>query len=71
MLCYDIRGLPTTFPDSDMCGHDNRRCDYCYAWFVINKMINVCLEQMSVVRMVLQRRSSEEVYNGRFVGYFL
>ena len=30
----------------------------------MNEMINVYLEQISVVRMIVQRRSSEEVYGG-------
>ena len=37
----------------------------------MNKMINVSLDKMSVVRMVVRRRSSEEVYTGRFGRIFL
>ena len=34
----------------------------------MNKMINVSLDKMSVVRMVVRRRSSKEVYAGRYGG---
>ena len=69
MFLYTARGLPTTFPDSDMCGHDNiRRNNFC-AWFVMNGIMNACLDRIHVVRMVVWRRSSEEVYAGRFTGF--
>ena len=58
-------GLPTAFPDNNISGHDNRRCDDFCSWY------GVCLEQMSIVRMVVRRRISEEVYTGRFERLFV
>ena len=35
----------------------------------MNEIINFCLERMSVVRMIVWRRSSEEMYDGHLVGF--
>ena len=71
-ILWDTVGVfPTTFPDSYMFINDNRRCDDFCAWFLMNKMINVYLERMSVLHMAVQRRSSEEVLTGRFGGVFV
>ena len=35
----------------------------------MSEMINVCLEKMSVVHMIVQRRSSEGVYDVRLEGF--
>ena len=70
-LCYETRpnrGLPTTFPDRNRCGYDNIICDAFCAWSVINEIINVCLDQISVVFMAVKRHMSEEVYTGRLAG---
>ena len=66
-----VRGFTTTFPDSYMFINDNRRCDDFCAWLLMNKMINVYLEQMSVLHMAVRRRSSEEVYTGCNGGVFV
>ena len=68
MFRDNIRGFTTTLPDSNMCGHGNRIGEGVCAWFVMNKIINICIEKMSVVRMVVRRRSSKEVYAGRYGG---
>ena len=59
--------MSAIFPDIDMFGHDNRRCDNLFAWFVINKMIIFFLERMGVV----QRRNIEELYTGSFGRIFV
>ena len=71
MLWDTVGVFPTTLPDSDMFINDNRRCDDFCAWFLMNKMINVYLEQMSVLHMAVRRRSSEEVYTGCNSGVFV
>ena len=35
----------------------------------MSEMINVYLEKMSIVRMIVRRRSSEEVYDGLLTGF--
>ena len=35
----------------------------------MNEMINFCLERMIAVRIIARRRSSEEVYDGRLMGF--
>ena len=52
-----------------MCGHDNTRCDIFFAWFVINKVMNVCLERLSVVCMDVCIYSSEDMHAGSLVGF--
>ena len=32
-------------------------------------MTNFCLDRMNVVRMLVNRRSSEELYNGHLAGF--
>ena len=35
----------------------------------MNEVINLCLERMSVISMIVRRRISEDVYDGRFAGF--
>ena len=35
----------------------------------MNEIINVCLEKMGVVRMVVRRRISEDVFDGSLSGF--
>ena len=35
----------------------------------MNEMRNIFLERMNIVRMIVRRRSSEEVYDGLLAGF--
>ena len=46
MFLDAVSRLPTTFPNSDMLGHDNIICNYFVSFVVMNEMINFFLRKL-------------------------